>query len=135
MKFNELKLNKLKVISLREISFVIVEFLTKINKFLISELLIDESLIKFNELSIKVESFNIETKWETIIWNVLTNFLKQVLFITYSLNQVRVSSKSTNNENELRIRRSIDSIVKTWEYWRQISSTINFVNHSIKLLY
>ena len=133
-KLNELKLNELKIISSREISFVIVEFLTKFDKSLTKKSLIDELLIKFNEFSIKVKSFDIETKWETIVWNVLTNFLKRVLFIVYSSNQIRVSSKSTN-KNELRVRRSIDSIIKTRKCWRQIFSTINFVNRSTKLSY
>ena len=126
-KLNELKLNELKVISLREISFVIVEFLTKVDKSLTNE-----SLIKFDEFSIKIESFDIETKWETIVWNVLTNLLKRVLFIIDSSNQIRVSSKSTN---EFRVRCLIDSIVKIWKCWRQIFSIINLINRSIKLSY
>ena len=66
-KLDELKLNELKIISSREIFFVIVEFLTKFDKLLTKESLIDESLIEFDEFSIKVESFNIEIKWETIV--------------------------------------------------------------------
>ena len=103
----------MKIISSREISFVIVEFLIKIDDLLtkiddliiiINELLIDESFVKFkisikiNEFSI-IESFEIEAKYETIVENVLTNFLKRVLFITHSLNQIRISSKSTNKIN------------------------------------
>ena len=119
------KLNELKIISSWEISFVIVEFLIKINDFSIT-IKIDESIkivefsikivefsIKIDEFSINVDFFEIEIKWKITIWNVLTNFLKRVLFIVHSSNQIRVSSKSTN---ELRVRRLIDSIVKTRKY-------------------
>ena len=152
------KLNELKNISLRKISLIITKIFIeksslKINELIIivDELLINESLIEFDESLIKVKtlieveasikvdefstitkSFEIETKYETIVWNVLTNFLKRVLFFVYSLNQIQVLLKLTN---ELRIQRSIDSIVKTRKYWRQMFSTINFVNRSIKLSY
>ena len=138
----------MKIISSREIFFVIVEFLIKIDELLtkiddsivvINESLIDELLVKF-EISIKIdefsmiESFEIETKYETIVWNVLTNFLKRVLFIVYSSNQIRVSSKSIN-KNKLRIRRLYDSMIKIRKCRRQMFSTINFVDRLTKLSY
>ena len=75
-KLNELKLNKLKIILSLDISFVIVEFLTKINQLLIivEKYLIEKLLIKFDEFLMNIDeffamtkSFEIETKYETIV--------------------------------------------------------------------
>ena len=131
------KLNELKIMSSRETFFMIVEFLMKIDELLtkIDEFSINVnwfSIKKTNQFSIKVVFFEIKIRWATIIWNNLMNFLKRALFIACSSNQIQVSSKSIN---ELRVRRSINLTIeiKTRKCRRQISSTINLIDRSIKL--